>query len=129
MAAHGVALHARSLTMMNRRTLIHAAAAMAVATWVAVPQAALAHQPVRRLALRPWAAGVEKEQHIVVAIGQLPTAALHAQRRTLDGSHSDAGQQANAHGEAQRADGEDALLKLLPKPEAAAEHEIGRAHV
>ena len=28
--------------MMNRRTLIHAAAAMAVATWVAVPQAALA---------------------------------------------------------------------------------------
>jgi len=42
MAAHGVALHARSLTMMNRRTLIHAAAAMAVATWVAVPQAALA---------------------------------------------------------------------------------------
>lgn len=27
---------------MNRRTLIHAAAAMAVATWVAVPQAALA---------------------------------------------------------------------------------------
>jgi len=42
MAAHGVALHARSLTMMNRRTLIHAAAAMAAATWVAVPQAALA---------------------------------------------------------------------------------------
>ena len=28
--------------MMNRRTLIHAAAAMAVVTWVAVPQAALA---------------------------------------------------------------------------------------
>ena len=28
--------------MMNRRTLIHAAVAMAVATWVAVPQAALA---------------------------------------------------------------------------------------
>lgn len=28
--------------MINRRTLIHAAAAMAVATWVAVPQAALA---------------------------------------------------------------------------------------
>ncbi len=28
--------------MMNRRTLIHPAAAMAVATWVAVPQAALA---------------------------------------------------------------------------------------
>ena len=28
--------------MMNRRTLIHDAAAMAVATWVAVPQAALA---------------------------------------------------------------------------------------
>ena len=42
MAAHGVALHSRRLTMMNRRTLIHAAAAMAVATWVAVPQAALA---------------------------------------------------------------------------------------
>ena len=31
------------------------------------------------------------------------------------------------HGEAQRADGEDALLKLLPKPEAAAEHAVERA--
>ena len=87
--------------MMNRRTLIHAAAAMAVATWVAVPQAALAHQPVRRLALRPWAAGVEKEQHIVVAIGQLLATALNAQRRAFDGRHRHARQQANARSKVQ----------------------------
>ncbi|MFO1211717.1 MAG: hypothetical protein U1E74_03775 [Paenacidovorax caeni] len=66
-----------------------------------MPQPALAHHPVRAGAVFQRAAGVEKQQHVVIAIAKLAVAAADAQGRTLDRSHGDAGQQADAHGQAE----------------------------
>ncbi|MGE4330538.1 hypothetical protein, partial [Diaphorobacter sp.] len=87
------------------RTLVQGQAARATGAchFTPQPQPALTHHPAPIPARLFWAAGVQEQQRIVIAICQLAGAAMDAQRRALDGGHGNARQQANSHGHAQHA--------------------------